>query len=222
MSTLRLKIRREKEGKVWYQVFEVPYEDGMTFLSAFNRIKEELDESLTFRHFCRAGICGTCTVYINGFPKLACKEQILPYLLLGEEIMVEPLKNFKVIKDLAVDTEILIKRMKELHLWIRERGQEVRIPPEVSKKIEDSADCILCSACQSYCPQILEEDYVGPLFFAKLYRYAIDLRDDQNRVSQAERGKLLHCLSCNKCNNACPKEVKPATLIRELLTFHGV
>ncbi len=221
MSIVRLKIRREQEGKVWYQVFEVPYEEGMTFLSALNKIKEEQDESLTFRHFCRAGICGTCTVYINGFPKLACKEQVLPYLLSGEEVLIEPLRHFKVIRDLAVDNEKVIRKIKELHLWIRERAQDVRIPPEISKKIEDSADCILCSACQSYCPQVLEENYAGPLFFAKLYRYALDPRDNQNRLGQAERGRLLHCLSCNKCNNVCPKEVKPATLIRELLTFHG-
>jgi succinate dehydrogenase subunit B (EC 1.3.5.1) len=70
---LRLKIRREQDGKVWYQSFEVPYEEGMTFLSALQKIKEEQDETLSFRHFCRAGICGTCAIYINHFPKLACK-----------------------------------------------------------------------------------------------------------------------------------------------------
>ncbi len=217
---LKLKLKRYQSGKSWYQNVEVPYEEGMTFLRAFNRIKEEIDESFSFRHFCRAGICGTCSVLINGFPKLACKEQVLPYVILGEEVLIEPLKNFAVIKDLVIDSEPVIKRIKEFHLWIKEKDQVLKIQPQISKKIEDAADCILCLACQAYCPQVLDENYAGPLFFAKFYRYALDPRDDQDRLNQAiEQSKLMYCLSCNKCNNACPKEVHPATLIRELMTF---
>ena len=222
MSMLKLKVRREKDGKVWYQSFEVPYEEGMTFLSAFNKIKEEIDPSFTYRHSCRAGICGTCAVFINGFPKLACKEQVLPYLLMGEEVLVEPLRNFTVLRDLAVDNEKVIRKIKEFRLWVKEKTSNVAIDPKLSKKIEDSADCILCSACQSYCPQVLEEEYAGPLFFAKMLRFALDPRDEEDRINQAMAAKLFHCLSCNKCNNVCPKEVHPATLIRDLMTFQKV
>ena len=216
---LKLRIRRHKEGKSWYDSFSVPYEEGMTFLSALQKIKETQDETLTFRHFCRAGICGTCAIYINGFPKLACKEQVLPYLLDGEEVTIEPLKNLRVIRDLVVDHEVIPKKMKELSLWISENKENINIDPEVSKYIESSADCILCGACHSYCPQILEEDYAGPLFFAKLYRFSVDPREGkkQLRKLQALSGRLYHCLSCNKCNNVCPKEVEPATLIRKLM-----
>ena len=216
---LRLKIRRERDGKVWYESYSIPYEEGMTFLSALQRIKETLDETLTFRHFCRAGICGTCTIYVNGFPKLACKEQVLPYLLNGEEILIEPMKNFKVIKDLVVDHETIVKRLKELSLWIRPNQENLPIEPELSKDIESAADCILCGACHSYCPQVLERSYAGPLLFAKFYRFSVDPRDGQrkSRIEQALSGNLYHCLSCNKCNNVCPKEVQPATLIRRLM-----
>ncbi len=218
---LRLKIRREKEkGKVYYESFQVPYEEGMTLLSALQRIKEEIDPSLTFRHFCRAGICGTCALMVNGFPKLACKEQVLPYVLFGEELIIEPLKNFEVLRDLVVDNEKVIGKIKELRLWIKETKKDPRIPPELSRKIEDSADCILCLSCQAYCPQVLEEKYAGPLFFAKLYRFYEDPREEDKalRISQAiKEGNLYHCLSCNKCNLVCPKEVEPATLIRELM-----
>ncbi|MCS7195792.1 MAG: succinate dehydrogenase/fumarate reductase iron-sulfur subunit [Aquificaceae bacterium] len=223
---LRLKIRRqEASGKAYYQIFEVPYEEGMTLLSALQRIKEDLDPSLGFRQFCRAGICGTCTLTVNGFPKLACKEQLLPYALFGEEILIEPLKNFNVLRDLVVDNESFVEKMKSLNLWIKERSTDPRIPPELSKRIETSADCILCLACQSYCPQVLEEDYAGPLFFAKLYRLYEDPREEAKalRTRQAVvEGRLYHCLSCNKCNLVCPKEVEPATLIRELMQVMDV
>jgi len=218
---LKLKIRRQEDtGKSYYQTFEIPYQEGMTLLMALQRIKEELDPSLCFRHFCRAGICGTCTIMVNGFPKLACKEQALPYALFEQEVLIEPIRNFKVIRDLVVDNEGVIEKIKSLRLWIREQSKDPRIEPELSRKIENSADCILCLACQSYCPQVLEENYAGPLFFAKLFRFYEDPREEQKelRAKQAVReGNLYHCLSCNKCNLVCPKEVEPATLIRELM-----
>ncbi|SHK41802.1 succinate dehydrogenase/fumarate reductase iron-sulfur subunit [Thermocrinis minervae] len=219
---LKLKVRRQLGQDVWYQTFEVPYQEGMTFLSAFWWIKENIDNSFTFRHFCRAGICGTCTVQINGFPKLACKEQVLPYVLLGEPVVVEPLKNFEVIRDLVVDNEKVIRKMKELKLWISSDSSDVRIEAQISQKIESAADCILCCACQSYCPQVLESVYAGPLFFAKIYRFIEDPREKEKelRLNQAvQMGHLYHCLSCNKCNNVCPKEVEPATLIRRLMLY---
>ena len=226
---LRLRVFRYDpgDGRRGYDTFEVDYEDGMTFLTAFHRIKENLDPTLTFRHFCRAGICGTCTVFINGFPKLACKEQVLPYVLTGEEVVVEPLDKFPIIKDLAVDHESVIERMKEFQTWIKEFKGDVRIPPQINKKIEKAADCILCSACQSYCPQVLEREYAGPLFFAKIYRFLEDPRDEDKDLRLKEAlidGHLYHCLSCDKCNSSCPKDVEPANLIRELMTYikeHG-
>ncbi|MDQ7038170.1 MAG: succinate dehydrogenase/fumarate reductase iron-sulfur subunit [Aquificota bacterium] len=221
---LRLKVFRydPATGKEGYDTFELRCEEGMTFLSALQKIKEEMDPTLTFRHFCRAGICGTCTVYINSFPKLACREQVLPYALTGKEVVLEPLDKFPVIKDLAVDHDSVILKLKEFRSWIQDFKGDVRIPPEISLRVEKAADCILCSACQSYCPQVLEEDYAGPLIFAKIYRFLEDPREtckDIRLTDAVREGRLYHCLSCNKCNNVCPKEVEPATLIRELMTY---
>ncbi|NPB08689.1 MAG: succinate dehydrogenase/fumarate reductase iron-sulfur subunit [Aquificae bacterium] len=222
---LRLRIYRyvPEEGREGFQEYEVGYEEGMTFLRAFQKIKEEIDPTLSFRAFCRAGICGTCAVFINGFPKLACREQVLPYLLTGRVVEVEPLRGFPVVRDLVVDTEKVIKKMKELRLWIEE-GREVPISPEQNRKIERGADCILCFSCHSYCPQVLEEEYAGPLLFAKIHRLLVDPRDPRKefRLEEAFEGELYHCLSCNKCNNTCPKEVTPADLIRELMTVQSI
>lgn len=211
-------------GEKRYETFEIDYEEGMTFLRALQKIKDTLDPTLSFRHFCRAGICGTCTVSIEGYPKLACKEPVLPYVLTRKEITVEPLDKFPVIKDLAVDHERVIEGMKRFHTWVKGFDGEVRISPKISVAIERAADCILCSACQSYCPQVIEEGYAGPLLFAKIFRFIEDPRDGdgKNRLQEAiEKGHLYHCLSCDKCNHSCPTGVEPATLIRKLMTLQG-
>ncbi len=200
--------------------FEVPFKDGMTLLDAFHFVKERIDPSLSYRHFCRAGICGTCAVNINGFPKLACKEQLLPYALEEKPIFVEPLSNAKVIKDLVIETKELTDRIKSYKVWVNPKPQNIKIDPHLSHKIENASDCILCYACQSFCPEVMDKDYAGPLFFAKLYKLFVDPRDEEHgiRLLEAKNTEIFHCLSCNKCNNVCPKEVRPASLIRELLS----
>ncbi len=220
---LRLRIFRydPSQGRSGYDTFEVECSEGMTFLSALQRIKEE-DPTLSFRQFCRAGICGTCAILIDGFPRLACREQLFPYALLRGEVTLEPLGGFPKVKDLAVDHESVPERMRELGIWVEGCREEVRIAPEVNRDLERAADCILCNACQAHCPQTLERDYAGPLLFAKLYRLLRDPRDcrGEERLTLALReGHLYHCLSCDKCNSTCPQEVRPADLIRELMVY---
>lgn len=212
-----LKIKRQNI----FDTFEIPYKDGMTLLDAFHYIKEHIDPSLSYRHFCRAGICGTCSVNVNGFPKLACKEQLLPYTLENNPIIVEPLDNMPVLKDLVVDISDIATAFKTHKIWVNPKDENEDISQDLSYKIENASDCILCYACQSFCPEMRDIGYVGPLFFAKFYRLYIDPRDKDRsfRLLEAIDTKILHCLSCNKCNNACPKEVHPASLIRELIIF---
>ena len=212
---IRLKIKRQDR----FETYEVPYKEGMTLLDALKYIKEYIDPSLAFRQFCGAGICGTCAINVNGFPKLICKEQALSYALDENPTVLEPLNNAEVVKDLVIDTSNMSYRIKAYKAWITPIETNLKIDQELSKKIEESSDCILCYACQSFCPEVADKGYAGPLFFAKLYRLFIDPRDREHgiRLLEAKDGLILHCLSCNKCNNACPKEVKPATLIRELL-----
>ncbi|MEN3034620.1 MAG: succinate dehydrogenase/fumarate reductase iron-sulfur subunit [Aquificaceae bacterium] len=216
---LKIRIKRQKPGeKPTFESYEVPASEGMTLLDVLNFVRDEIDPTLTVRQFCRAGICGTCGVNVNGFPKLICKEQAMPYALLKREVTFEPI-NLPTIKDLVVDPSDQIKKLKSMALWIKEVANNIPLEPEKSKEVEESADCILCFACQSYCPQILDESYLGPLFFAKLFRFSSDPRDNnqQKRVEQSIQGGLYRCLSCNKCNNVCPKEVRPASLIRSLM-----
>ncbi len=221
---LKLSIKRFDPTNKSYKrsAFEVPFREGMTILDALEHIKEKIDPSLSFRKFCKAGICGTCSIMINGFPKLACKEQAYKYILEETYIEIEPLRNFEPIKDLVVNIEKEIEKLKDLKAYIEKNIEnDILIEQDRSERIENAADCILCFSCQSYCPEIKDENYAGPLYFAKIYRYLEDPRDKNKsfRIEKALEHKLFHCLSCNRCNVVCPKEVKPASLIRELMFF---
>ncbi len=219
MKTLKLKIFRGNGREGEFKTYKVEVEEGDTLLSLLQKVKEE-DETLSFRQFCRAGICGTCAVEVNGFPKLICKERAKDYLYSFKEVILTPLRNFKVIKDLVCEHERTFKLMKELKLHLEPLRENIPLRPQEVKEISFGSDCILCNACQSYCPQIRDEKYLGPLFFAKLHRFFKDRRDKEKdrKLNLALEGKLFFCLSCNKCNNVCPKEVKPADLIRELFS----
>jgi len=105
---IKVKISRcDPMGKgicmPFLQAYDLEAREGMTVLDALHVIKDEDDGTLAFRMSCRSAICGSCAVNINGFPKLACKTQIVPEYNKTNAIVVEPLSNYRVIKDLIVD-----------------------------------------------------------------------------------------------------------------------
>jgi len=99
-----VKIQRHDPfdgSKPFRQTYEVPYEEGLTVLRILNYIYEELDHTLAFRYSCRITFCGICGVRVNGKNALACKRIVKP----GESLIIEPLKGYKLIRDLVVHFE---------------------------------------------------------------------------------------------------------------------
>ena len=96
------RIRRfnpKRDSQPYYQEYEVEVVKGMTILEALQFIKDNLDPTLSFRAFCRSAICGSCSVKINGNPKLACKTQVFGELEVygTDTLTIEPLDNMEVI-----------------------------------------------------------------------------------------------------------------------------
>ena len=146
--------------------YKVPIRKGTTVLDSLLYIKDNLDETLTFRHSCRMGICGSCAVNINGQPMLACYTQVLH--LNADSLVIEPVANLPVIKDLVVDIQpffdqykktknVLIKPEEEF----RKADEFVQLPAEL-KKFWDLTLCIKCSICYSACPAAIDEKFLGP------------------------------------------------------------
>ena len=217
---VEFKIQRfDPQNKRRYEsTYKVPVYKGTTILEGLQYIKDNLDETLTFRHSCRMGICGSCGINVNGKPMLACYTQVLD---LGvDSVTLEPLSNLPVIKDLVVDIQPFFDTYKRIKTILIKNEEEfkkpdefVQVPPEL-KKYWDLALCIKCSICHSACPAAIDERFLGPSALTANYRFITDSRDegcDERLEPMADNVWL--CTQCNSCTMFCPKLLKCADTI---------
>src|SRR6266545_468141 len=139
ISVLRFNPQ-ESGSEPRMQTYEIEEADGMTLFIALNEIREKQDPSLQFDFVCRAGVCGSCAMVINGRPGLACRTLTKN---VGQNITLAPLPNFELIGDLSVDTGKWMRGMSErLQAWVHMQEQdpdlsrlEERMEPELAAKI---------------------------------------------------------------------------------------
>jgi succinate dehydrogenase/fumarate reductase iron-sulfur protein len=219
-KTVEFMISRydPEQNKHYTSTFKVPINKGTTMLDALLYIKDNLDESLTFRQSCRMGICGDCAINVNGKPVLACYTQVLD--LKTDSLTVEPLSNAPVIKDLVVDTQPFFNTYKRIRKTLirpeadMEQQSEFAQSPEELKKFWDLTLCIKCSICNSACPAVIDEKFLGPSALTTTYRFVTDSRDQglDERVKPMADNVWL-CTQCNSCTMFCPKKLQCANAI---------
>jgi succinate dehydrogenase / fumarate reductase iron-sulfur subunit len=214
---VKLKIFRfdpEKDEKPFYQTFEVEADPMDRLLDCLNRIRWEQDSTLSFRMSCGHGVCGSDGMRINGICSLACQKLVKSF---KEEILIEPLPVFKVVKDLVVDLNSFFEKYNSIKPFLiaitPPPDQERKQSPEEHKIFEEAIRCILCACCTASCPvnQNKEtEGYVGPAALVRAFRYLFDSRDEGSE----ERIALLNhedgawgCQTLWKCTEVCPKEI---------------
>ncbi|MDP3035345.1 MAG: succinate dehydrogenase/fumarate reductase iron-sulfur subunit [Methanobacteriaceae archaeon] len=238
---MKLKVFRYHEGMSapHYDTFSLEEEPSMTVLRALFQFQEQFDDSLAFQYSCRGSVCGACAMLINKVPRLACRTQVAsllkgeqqialsPYPALEEkvgwdpsqEVLVEPLPHFPVVKDLIVDRNAFFKSYKFMEPVIKPESippKENLMDPSDLPDLELYTNCILCAACYGACPVDGEnKDYLGPAALAKLYRFHIDPRDaDNRRLEKADiNNGWWACDFHGNCRQVCPKGVPPIMAI---------
>lgn len=196
---------------------------GPMVLDALIKIKNELDSTLTFRRSCREGICGSCSMNIDGTNTLAC---IKPIEEISGDINIYPLPHMKVVKDLVPDMSHFYAQYTYIEPWIKtdtppSSGKERLQSEEDRDKLNGLYECILCACCSTSCPSYWwnSEKYLGPAILLQAYRWLADSRDeaDGERLDQLEDPfKLYRCHTIMNCTKTCPKGLNPAKTIAEI------
>ena len=205
------------------QVYELEEAPGMTLFIALSEIREKLDPSLQFDFVCRAGICGSCAMVIDGKPGLACRTLTKDH---ARTITLAPLPFFELIGDLSVNTGKWMRAMSErLQTWVHMKEEEIdlsraeeRMDPDLADKIYELDRCVECCCCVAGCGTArMREDFVGAVGLNKVGRFRLDPRDqrtddDYYEVIGDDQG-VFGCMSLLGCHAVCPKELPLATQI---------
>ena len=195
---------------------------GPMVLDALIRIKNEQDPTLTFRRSCREGICGSCSMNMDGRNGLACTTAIED---LKGEVQITPLPHMPVVKDLVPDLSHAYAQYSSMQPWLKTvtpapSGKERLQSPEDRAKLDGLYECILCFCCTTSCPSYWwnSDRFLGPAVLLQAYRWLADSRDEATgeRLDQLEDPfRLYRCHTIMNCANVCPKGLNPAKAIAE-------
>lgn len=220
-----LKVQKfdpEKDKAPYYRSYEVEAESTDRVLDVLNKAKWHQDGTLTYRRSCAHGVCGSDAMLINGRNGLACKMLVKDC---GSKITLEPMKGFKVIRDLTVDMKAFFKKFKSVKPYlINDDGpppaKERRQSEADHLRFEDTTKCILCGACTTSCPSFWSnEDYIGPAAIVAAHRFIFDSRDQgtQERLAIMNDGNSVwKCRTVFNCVDACPRDIQITKAIGEV------
>ena len=225
---LRLHILRynsqDPVSEPHMQTYELEEAAGMTLFIALTEIREKQDPSLSFDFVCRAGICGSCGMLINGKPGLACRTLTQN---LGVDITLIPLPVFELIADLSVNTGNWMREMSErLETWVHSTdvdldAMEEKMDPELAQKIYELDRCIECGCCVAACGTAhMREEFVGAVGLNKVARFRLDPRDNRKDADYYElvgdETGVFGCMTLLGCEDMCPKDLPLAGQIAYL------
>ena len=213
----------ERNFKIWrgdskqgeFKNYSVQLEQGMVVLDAIHRVQVEHANDLAVRWNCKAGKCGSCSMEINGKPKLACMTRLSDYAD-DELISIQPMKTFPIIKDLVTDVSWNYEQNKKilpLKLRKAENNGKPRMYQQDVERIQEFRKCIECYLCQDVChvlrDQGQKEKFVGPRFMIRLASLEMHPLDVEDRIPQikAEFGSGM-CNITRCCTEVCPEHIQ--------------
>jgi len=216
-----LRFNPEADAQPHWETYAVELEPIDRVLDGLQAIKWRCDGTLALRRSCAHGICGSDAMMVNGRNRLACKVLAKDC---PQPISVEPMRGFRVLKDLIVDMEPFFAKYRSIHPYLVNEGTPPRTErlqsPLERARFDETTKCILCGACTSSCPSFWANgEYVGPAAIVQAHRFLFDSRD----TLKEERIKVLNawmgvwrCRTIFNCVEACPRDIHVTKAIAEV------
>lgn len=219
---ITLRIHRQKgQEPSHFDDFPMEVDPDEYVLDAVEKVWAFHDRSLCFAHACHHSTCGACGMRVNGAEKLTCITPIREVTSNGAVLKVEPMRNFPVISDLAVDMGSLYTRMEAVGhhpvVPLSEEPAKIKSGPEPEDhEFVRLSDCIECGLCISACPIVTTTmDYLGPAVLAGAQQHGLDGNRDLLALVDSADG-VWRCHHAFECTEVCPSNVEPGTKIMDL------
>jgi succinate dehydrogenase / fumarate reductase iron-sulfur subunit len=215
MATRKFQIYKGDHKNGELVNFETEVNEGMVVLDVIHKIQAEQANDLAVRWNCKAGKCGSCSVEINGKPKLSCMTRMNQYGP-DETITITPLKTFPVIKDLVTDVSwnyTQNKRIKPVKLAPEAKTDRGYVMyQEDVDRVQEFRKCIECYLCQNVCHILRDHDkkdeFVGPRFMirvASLEMHPLDIVDRIPELKKEFGSGMCNITRC--CTEVCPEDI---------------
>ena len=211
--TFRVWQGDTNNGKLYDYSIEV--ERGMVVLDIIHLIQKLHNSSLSARWNCKAGKCGSCSVEINGKPKLGCMTRLNEYNE-NETITIQPIKTFPIIKDLVTDVSWNYeqnKKIKRFKSRKRDADGNHRFMQRDADRVQEFRKCIECYLCQNVCHILRDSDkkdkFVGPRFMLRVASLEMHPLDTEDRIKETkeEYGSGM-CNITRCCTDVCPEHIQ--------------
>jgi succinate dehydrogenase / fumarate reductase iron-sulfur subunit len=215
MATATFQIWRGDASGGKFENYSTEIAEGMVVLDAVHQIQAEHANDLAVRWNCKAGKCGSCSAEINGMPKLMCMTR-LSDLNLNKPVLIQPMKDFPLIKDLVTDVSwnfMVKKKIKKFKPRPPDAEDGTwRMAQEDIDRVQEFRKCIECFLCQDVCHVLrehhLHNEFIGPRFLvyvAALEMHPLDIEDRLEDLKKA--GGIGYCNITKCCTTVCPEDI---------------
>ncbi|PWT98245.1 MAG: succinate dehydrogenase/fumarate reductase iron-sulfur subunit [Candidatus Melainabacteria bacterium] len=211
MAEAKLSVFRGNKDGGQFKTYNVPIEDGMVILDAIHYIQANYDSELAVRWNCKAAKCGSCSAEVNGMPSLMCKSRMDKFTP-GEEITVQPIKTFPIIKDLVTDVSWNYEVNKKIAPFTPKDTGEWVVYQEDIERVQEFRKCIECFLCQDVCHVLRDHDrkdaFMGPRFLVRVAGLEMHPKDTLHRTKYLrEEGGIGFCNITKCCTEVCPEDI---------------
>ena len=215
MSNQKFKIFRGDNNTGDYVEYSSKITEGMVVLDAILNIQATQANDLACRWNCKAGKCGSCSMEINGKPKLGCMTRLNEYSE-NETITIQPLKTFPIIKDLVTDVswnDEQNKKIKPFKPRKRDADGNHRFMQRDADRVQEFRKCIECYLCQNVCHVLRDNEkkqkFIGPRFLLRLASLEMHPLDQEDRIESIKEdfgSGMCNITRC--CTDVCPEHIQ--------------